>query len=841
MAKDGKNTDLDVLAASLGFQADEGWEVKKKMELIKMAGKPAAEIEAEINTAMMDEAGTAVTTGKSWAEKVIAAEISDTATLSEMEAAVGDWVGGLSGTDPAGRVRIICEQIDRFHGGDADIFKPASTGGRTVAEGERRQRGQSQAVLLQSAALQAGRQLIQNSDMVTGLQAISGARLTATERPGWIVEELTSAVATVSVDENNGRQALIAMIPLLENMGILKKTESASSSPPKYGAGSSEEAISLKVNAARAKQQEIDAEVRKVAEAAKYLEKMAEAQAVYFNGSLKDGRAFAEHCFVTNYGNKPDFQRVVITHSGLVTAVLNDRQLKDRLESGLRTYYGVGGAVEMLGKLLVDPAIREKAVKLLDGVLTADAGGMSRADYGTAGKLDEWRAYVGETLETETAALLVGMWEDAFSRQTVGQGYSSGILSEEDRSRVLGECYQAIGRGEMVNILIKGSGELSGLIRKEMLEFMGKRQEQAQEVIKKAGKRTLKDQEKVDFDLAQKVIVWIKGFSESVRRADDAMLIRRVDYDLARDRQLAQEAMERQGIGETVATAEANILGIEAARGGLTEIAQEMGRVLVWQGVKMDEPTGAGQWLEVDTIKEQGQLKLVIKIREGRRPQDLRQVLRSREDGLAALGREDPKRADLERIIATTKVDLALAEKIQRRLDGTPAEGGKEAVKGIRQILTDMARLKSGTMGVGKSLVIVGDDTFGWGKPIDGISSYPGVLPEKAVDLAAASFKTQVDEVTAREYSGTSGGEDVKRTLEEVTKALREAAVKEDVLPQKMTVEEAAKRLADRKQAAEEIVAGERRRIDKALDELVKTLIQRGGLQALLAQKKLLI
>jgi hypothetical protein len=314
-----------------------------------------------------------------------------------------------------------------------------------------------------------------------------------------------------------------------------------------------------------------------------------------------------------------------------------------------------------------------------------------------------------------------------------------------------------------------------------------------------------------------------------------------VDYELARDRQLAQEARERQGIRETVATAEANILGIEAARAQLAEITQEMGRVQTWQIMKTDESAGAGQWLEVDTIKDQGQLKLVIKIREGHRPQDLSQAIKSRVETLAAMGPADPQRIKLEGIIANLRVDLALAEKIQTRLDGTPAGVGKEAVKGIRQILTDMARLKSGTMGVGKSLVIVGDDTFRWGKPIGGISSYPGVLPEKAVDLAAASFKTQVDEVKAREYPKDEQPKDVTRTLVEVTSALRDAVAKADVLPEREVIDAAAKRLADRKQAAEKIVSEERTRIDKALNELVRKLIQGGGLEALLAQRKLLI
>ena len=832
------NTDLDALAAGFGFQADEEQGIERKMALIKMAGRPASEVEAEISAALLDETGAVVVTGRLWAEKVIAATTPDEEELGKMKAALGDWVSGLSAATPADRVRIIQKQIDSFHGGDTDIFKPATE--RTVEEGERRQTGQSQAALLQSTALQAGRQLIKSGDVVTGLQAISGARLTATEKPEWIVRELASAVAGADVETDDGRRALVAIIPLLKSMGILEKTESASSGPPKYEAGSGEEAISQKVNAASAKQLEIDAEARKVAEAAKYLEKMAEAPATYFNVSLGDGRELARYLSEQNHGNRPSFQREIMPHSSLVINVMKDGKLKGRLESGLRTNYGVSGAVEMLGRLLVDPQLRDEAVKLLDGVLTADAGGKNRADYEKAGKLDEWRTIVGKTLETETAALLVGMWEDAFLRQTVGQGYGSGILSEDDRNRILGECYQAIGRGEMANILAKGSGELSGLIRKEMLEFVGKQQSLALEVIKRIGKKTPKDQDEVDFNLAQKVIVWIKGFSESVRRADGAMLTRRVDYDLARDRQLAQEARERQGIRETVATAETNILGIEAARGGLIEIAQEMGRVQVWQGMKMDEFTGAGQWLTVETAKDKGVLGLFINIREGRRPQDLRQALKSREESLAALGATDSKRTNLEGVIATTRVDLALAEKIQTRLGGTPIGEGKEAVQGIRQILTGAAKIRSGTAGFGRSLVISGEETFGWGKPIDGISSYPGVLPEKAAEQAAANFRTQVDEVKAREYPSDGQPKDVTRSLEGVTKALRDAAAKADVLPEREAIDAAAKRLADRKQAAEKIVSDERIRINKALDELVRKLIQGGGLEALLAQKKLL-
>lgn len=364
--------------------------------------------------------------------------------------------------------------------------------------------------------------------------------------PAWFVETMVESVTRADLEKLEVRTALVKILDS-RVLGTTSDMEAKVTSTP-LAELSGQEVVLKKGLEARTINQKIEAEAQEAKLKAEYEERMKTAWDRKMAAAVTDGREqFKEHFEGGNsYGVRfKDYGE----GSSHLANLLKDWNASAEV-TGDHRLARVDGYLQVLENIMETPGYLDKFVAREAEIFYTGLGGKSKTDYEREGKILEWNEHIRRQILTEIHGNALGILLGAVE-------YEGRSINDEIRVLTLRRSLEVLGRGQALEGLIAGKGDLTPeqtLIRKALLEYV---------------KKPIGAQEKLGGDeqvVTQRRLARLKGLKDAASQADITILQKREGAKKLARLKAKEEESRRGNLKNKVGKSQEHLRTIDEAK-----------------------------------------------------------------------------------------------------------------------------------------------------------------------------------------------------------------------------------------------------------------------------------
>lgn len=471
------DTSLDELAEL--FQLDAvTFDAQAQQQDKQEADKSGSTRWQEIETRLIDESAQETLEGREIAQKLYVLLSQEGDHTHEVAQILGDGDdamaavvqnatnGGFTGT-----LESISRYSDRYEeNGSHDIFKAIPPGKYVFGEGERRKQDQTKFTRAQGIVLGLAEQALDSGNIPAAIVAMDHSRVKSvfTYKPSWLTRKLAATVSKANLQDRGTRQEILK----LQDVGfgvIVDDLPDMKKKPPEEK--TERDHILLVVGEAK-QLENLQIEADRLAEQkAKYERELRESMERHFDQAAQEG----EEDFSTNRTLDRGYS-VRLSQNNLqyrvIESCMRDREFTEMTK--VSQPGGPEGYLNLLGRIVQEPAIIERMVDIYSEKMYSDVGGRSKNDYEQANEMEKFRDHVRSLAMTEIYGRAFGFMRGliCFDNNTVDRGQMG--LNSEQRAAYVTTCMEIMGQGVFLQGVMLGKVPITPdqtRIRSRMVDF----------------------------------------------------------------------------------------------------------------------------------------------------------------------------------------------------------------------------------------------------------------------------------------------------------------------------------------------------------------------------------